>query len=136
MTEINIKLGGAAGQGLHRSGHILAKMFVRGGYNVFAIQDAMSRIRGGHNFFQLRVKDGPVAAMTSRVDLVAAPPTGIGCPFISAGGTRLITMAAATSLILSVTAHRPAEPIPTQQTETAARQTRDRRGRRCPAVSP
>jgi 2-oxoglutarate ferredoxin oxidoreductase subunit alpha len=72
MTEINIKLGGAAGQGLHLSGHILSKAFVRGGFHVFAIQDAMSRIRGGHNFFQLRVKDSPVAAMTSRVNLLVA----------------------------------------------------------------
>ncbi len=46
------------------------------------------------------------------VDLVAAPPTGIGCPFLSAGGTRLLTLAAATSLILSVSAHRPPDAVP------------------------
>lgn len=40
------------------------------------------------------------------VDLVAAPPTGIGCPFISIGGTRLITMALSASLIISVNSHR------------------------------
>lgn len=44
------------------------------------------------------------------VDLVAAPPTGIGLPFISAGGTQLLTTAAATALIISVTAHRWREP--------------------------
>ena len=49
------------------------------------------------------------AVMHFAVDLVAAPPTGIGCPFISAGGTRLITMAAASGLIVSVTAHRCGE---------------------------
>jgi len=46
------------------------------------------------------------------VDLVAAPPTGIGCPFISAGGTRLLTMSVATAMILSVTAHRRADDLP------------------------
>jgi cell division protein FtsW len=51
------------------------------------------------------------AVLHIAVDLVAAPPTGIGCPFVSAGGTRLIATAVATALILSVTAHRPTEAI-------------------------
>jgi len=46
------------------------------------------------------------------VDLVAVPPKGLGCPFISAGGTRLVTMSLATALILSVTAHRRADDLP------------------------
>ncbi len=72
MTELNIKLGGFAGQGLQRAGHILSQALVRSGYHVFAIQDAMSRIRGGHNFYQLRVRSEPVAAMTNQVDLLIA----------------------------------------------------------------
>ncbi len=53
------------------------------------------------------------ALMHIAVDLVAAPPTGIGCPFISAGGTRLVTISIATAMILSVTAHRRAvEELP------------------------
>ena len=48
------------------------------------------------------------AIMHIAVDLVAAPPTGIGCPFISVGGTRLVTISVATAMILSVTAHRRA----------------------------
>lgn len=72
MTELNIKLGGAAGQGLQSAGFILGKMFVRGGYHVFAVQDSMSRIRGGHNFMQLRIKDAPVSAMKGAVDLLVA----------------------------------------------------------------
>jgi len=51
------------------------------------------------------------AVLHVAVDLVAAPPTGIGCPFISAGGTRLIAMAAAAAVILSVTAHRPSGEV-------------------------
>ncbi|MHC4986856.1 MAG: FtsW/RodA/SpoVE family cell cycle protein, partial [Planctomycetota bacterium] len=38
------------------------------------------------------------------VDLVLLPPTGMGLPFVSAGGTSLILVAAATGLIVSVTA--------------------------------
>jgi len=72
MTELNIKLGGAAGQGLQSAGFILGKMFVRAGYHAFAIQDNMSRIRGGHNFLKLRIKDAPVSAMTNAVDILVA----------------------------------------------------------------
>ncbi len=72
MTELNIKLGGAAGQGLQIAGFVLGKMFVRGGYHAFAIQDNMSRIRGGHNFFQLRINSERVAAMTAPVDILVA----------------------------------------------------------------
>ncbi len=72
MTELNIKFGGAAGQGLQSAGSILGKMFVRGGLYAFAIQDNMSRIRGGHNFMQLRIKDEPVFAMAGTVDLLVA----------------------------------------------------------------
>jgi len=39
------------------------------------------------------------------VDLVAAPPTGMGMPFLSAGGTALLIMAAAVAMIISVTSH-------------------------------
>ncbi len=40
------------------------------------------------------------------VDLVAAPPTGMGMPFISAGGTSLLAAVVATAMMVSVTAHR------------------------------
>ncbi|HUU21892.1 MAG TPA: FtsW/RodA/SpoVE family cell cycle protein, partial [Phycisphaerae bacterium] len=42
------------------------------------------------------------AVLHVAVDLVVAPPTGMGFPFVSAGGTSLVIMAAATALIVSV----------------------------------
>lgn len=69
MTDISIRLSGAAGQGLLSAGKLLGKACVRAGYHVFAVQDSMSRIRGGHNFFQLRVSDVPVWAKRKQVDL-------------------------------------------------------------------
>ncbi len=69
--------------------------------------DAFGRALAGSLGFLIAFQ----AILHIAVDLVAAPPTGIGCPFISAGGTRLIATAAAASLILSVTAHRPSEAI-------------------------
>ena len=63
MTEeLNIMVAGAAGQGMQTIGFILGKVFVRGGCEVFANQDNESRIRGGHNFFQIRVSQKPVRA--------------------------------------------------------------------------
>lgn len=43
------------------------------------------------------------------VDVGVLPPTGIALPFVSRGGTSLLTMAAATAMIVSVSAWRPAE---------------------------
>ena len=63
MTEeLIIMVAGAAGQGMQTIGFILGKVFVRGGCEVFANQDNESRIRGGHNFFQIRVSQKPVRA--------------------------------------------------------------------------
>ncbi len=44
------------------------------------------------------------AVLHVAVDLVAAPPTGMGLPFVSAGGTALLNLSAATAVIVSVTA--------------------------------
>ena len=70
--ELVIKIAGAAGQGLQTIGFVLGKCLVRSGYHVFAIQDNESRIRGGHNFFQIRVSEKPVCAMTNKVDILIA----------------------------------------------------------------
>ena len=53
-------------------GFILGKVLTRSGYHVFAIQDNESRIRGGHNFFQIRVSEKPVLSMTSSVNILIA----------------------------------------------------------------
>jgi 2-oxoglutarate ferredoxin oxidoreductase subunit alpha len=53
-------------------GFLLSKIFIRSGLHVFAVQDNESRIRGGHNFFSLRVSQKPVMAMTKSFDLLVA----------------------------------------------------------------
>ncbi|MBM4433386.1 MAG: 2-oxoacid:acceptor oxidoreductase subunit alpha, partial [Chloroflexi bacterium] len=70
--DFNFMVGGEAGQGVQSVGLLLAKVFARGGYNVFADQDYESRIRGGHNFFRVRVKDGRVGAISEAVDILIA----------------------------------------------------------------
>jgi len=71
-SDLNVMIGGEAGQGVQSLGFILAKSLARGGYHVFADQDYESRIRGGHNFFRVRVSDRQIAALTEEVDILIA----------------------------------------------------------------
>jgi 2-oxoglutarate/2-oxoacid ferredoxin oxidoreductase subunit alpha len=70
--DYSIRIGGEAGQGLQTIGMMLAKVFSRLGYHVFTHQDYMSRIRGGHNFYQIRFADRPISASRDWVDIVVA----------------------------------------------------------------
>ena len=70
--ELNIMIGGEAGQGVQSVGFVLAKALVRGGYEIFADQDFESRIRGGHSFSRVRASAIPVAASIEPVDVLVA----------------------------------------------------------------
>ena len=71
-VDITINIAGEAGQGLQSLGYLLAKTFTRGGYHIFADQDYESRIRGGSNFFRLRLKDSPVHAISEQTHILIA----------------------------------------------------------------
>jgi 2-oxoglutarate ferredoxin oxidoreductase subunit alpha len=71
-VDMNVMIGGEAGQGVQLAGFLLAKTLARGGYHIFADQDYESRVRGGHNFFRVRVKDSPVGAIAEPVDMLIA----------------------------------------------------------------
>jgi 2-oxoglutarate ferredoxin oxidoreductase subunit alpha len=70
--DVNFMVGGEAGQGVQSVGFLLGKVFARGGYHIFADQDYESRVRGGHNFFRVRVKDSEVGAIAELVDVLIA----------------------------------------------------------------
>lgn len=70
--DYTIKIGGEAGQGIQTIGDTLARVFARSGYHVFTHQDYESRIRGGHNFFQIRVSDKPISASRENLDILLA----------------------------------------------------------------
>ena len=69
---MNIMIGGEAGQGVQSAGFILAKTFSRAGFHVFADQDYESRVRGGHNFYRIRIADSEVAAVSGSLDILVA----------------------------------------------------------------
>ena len=71
-VDFNFMVGGEAGQGVQSVGFLLAKVFARGGYHIFADQDYESRVRGGHNFFRVRVSDAKVDAIAEDVDILIA----------------------------------------------------------------
>jgi 2-oxoglutarate ferredoxin oxidoreductase subunit alpha len=70
--DLNFMVGGEAGQGVQSVGFLLAKVFACGGYHVFADQDYESRVRGGHNFFRVRVSNDKVGAVAEDVDILIA----------------------------------------------------------------
>jgi 2-oxoglutarate ferredoxin oxidoreductase subunit alpha len=70
--DYTIRIGGQAGQGLQTIGSVLAKLFARSGFQVFTHQDYMSRIRGGHNFYQVRFADRPISSSRSLVEILIA----------------------------------------------------------------
>ena len=71
-VDFNFMVGGEAGQGVQSVGFLLAKVFARGGYHIFADQDYESRIRGGHNFFRIRISDREIGAIAQEVNILIA----------------------------------------------------------------
>lgn len=70
--DYTIVIAGEAGQGLQTTGAALVRIFCRLGYHVFSHQDYMSRIRGGHNFYQIRVSEKPVTASRQGIHILVA----------------------------------------------------------------
>ena len=68
----NLLIGGAAGQGIDTAAAILEKLLKRSGYSVFTMRDFMSRIRGGHNFSQIRFGAEQVLSHGDRLDGIIA----------------------------------------------------------------
>lgn len=71
-VDLNIMIGGAAGQGVHAITLPLAKALMRQGYWVLGVQDYQSRIRGGHLFNKVRLADRRLFSSREGVDLLVA----------------------------------------------------------------
>lgn len=71
-SSINIVIGGAAGQGLATIGKLMSKACVRAGYQILVDQRYMSRVRGGHNTFAIRVGSEELYGPTETIDILVA----------------------------------------------------------------
>lgn len=71
-NDVTFKIGGEAGQGVESSAGGLARAIARGGLHVFELRDYYSRIRGGHNFAQIRVSSEPITSHNEEVHILLA----------------------------------------------------------------
>lgn len=70
--DLNLMIGGAAGQGVHAITLPLSKALMRQGCQVLFVQDYQSRIRGGHLFNKIRLADRRLLSSREGVDLLIA----------------------------------------------------------------
>jgi 2-oxoglutarate/2-oxoacid ferredoxin oxidoreductase subunit alpha len=71
-SEYTIRIGGAAGQGIKFIGSLLTKCFSEAGFYTFTHQDYMSRIKGGHNFYQIRIANHQISSSRDVIDILLA----------------------------------------------------------------
>ncbi len=70
--EYNVLIGGAAGQGMDTVASLFNKVLQRSGYNIYTTSDYRSRVRGGHNFFQIRFSDKEISSQSKYLDVIFA----------------------------------------------------------------
>jgi len=70
--NVMIRVAGEAGQGVATTGSLLVEAFASLGLHVAATQSYMSRIRGGLNWYDIRIGDSPMYAGCDQADLLVA----------------------------------------------------------------
>lgn len=70
--KYNVLIGGSAGQGMDTLSVIFEKFLQREGYYLLSNKDYMSRIRGGHNFVQIRFGTEEVLSHDEKIDVIVA----------------------------------------------------------------
>lgn len=68
----SIVVGGSAGQGVETLAAIFERILKKQGFEIFTIKDYMSRVRGGHNFTQIRFGNGRITSHWDEVDGIIA----------------------------------------------------------------
>ena len=71
-TDITIVIGGDAGQGIETIGQSFTKALSTCGLRIYGLQDYRSRIRGGHNFYQIRISEDQLFSHREAVDILIA----------------------------------------------------------------
>src|SRR5512143_1547395 len=75
-VDVNIRVTGGAGQGVHTVGGLLCRLAIAAGHHFHATQDYMSRIRGGRNSYSVRIREIPVRAGRGQVDIALSLDPG------------------------------------------------------------
>lgn len=88
-TEVSIRIGGAAGDGVASTGEIFGKTLSRSGQHVYAYNSYQSVIRGGHVWFQVRGGKDPISYVGQHADILIAlnkQTVEVHAPLLSQGG--------------------------------------------------
>ncbi|MEA2108791.1 MAG: 2-oxoacid:acceptor oxidoreductase subunit alpha [Pseudomonadota bacterium] len=72
MMDINLVIGGAAGQGLNTLETLMLPVLKEAGFHLFAAKDIMSRIRGGVNLVTIRVAGQEKSGYRQKSDVFIA----------------------------------------------------------------
>jgi 2-oxoglutarate ferredoxin oxidoreductase subunit alpha len=72
MNEVTVGIGGAAGDGIDKSGDTLAKACSRSGLHAYAFNSYQSVIRGGHIWLKLRVGEEKVQSHGDHLNALIA----------------------------------------------------------------
>lgn len=70
--DINIVIGGEAGQGIETASEIITKILHSNNFNIFSLPEYMSRIRGGSNSALIKVTSEKSPCFSSRIDVLFA----------------------------------------------------------------
>lgn len=71
-VDVNVRVSGGAGQGVHTVAGLLSRLAVAAGHHFHVTQDYMSRIRGGRNSQAIRISSEPVRAGREEADVLLA----------------------------------------------------------------
>ena len=74
--KYNVLIGGAAGQGMETVATVLEWILHKNGYYIFSNKDYMSRVRGGHNFIQIRFASSEIFTHQEKIDVILALDEG------------------------------------------------------------
>ncbi|NIM94691.1 MAG: 2-oxoacid:acceptor oxidoreductase subunit alpha, partial [Anaerolineales bacterium] len=72
INNMSFRIAGRAGQGVESTGAGFSMALARGGLSLFTVQDYMSRIRGGLNFYQIRIAPDEIYSHTDDIHLLMA----------------------------------------------------------------
>ncbi|MGA7105881.1 MAG: 2-oxoacid:acceptor oxidoreductase family protein, partial [Candidatus Deferrimicrobiaceae bacterium] len=84
--DVNVRVAGGAGQGVHTVSNLIMRMVVTAGYHVHVTQDYMSRIRGGRNSQTVRIGSDPVRAGRETADILLVVDPDLVPHFLPAVG--------------------------------------------------
>jgi 2-oxoglutarate/2-oxoacid ferredoxin oxidoreductase subunit alpha len=90
MTDLAVRAGGQAGDGIASIGETISKCYSRMGWHVFGLNAYQSVIRGGHVWFQARISEERPYSQGDQADVLYAldkQSVAVHAPSLRRGGT-------------------------------------------------